>query len=346
MKNRYKTWIIGVLLASLVIPLIVAGINYFMDPLWCFDSSCKYNKYQIDFNERVQKTNYLTYRRKTYQGILFGSSRSAYISQKAFKGISVFSYCMNALSLEETRKYLEYAKKINGSDFKYIFIGLDFPQSDKNYPKLDKSLQPESILPEMKNPFHRIKTLISIDTLKYSMQNYYRSKIGDRYYYYTRDNIKIFRKSDPEEMKSYFNMFLWKYNQFYKNFKYCNKYKTILRKIKDDHPNSTIVVFSTPECDPLLKNFLKYHLLNDYFRWLSEIIDVFGGCYNFMYPSTVTKNYNEYFADAVHTYPETGDLMVDAMYNKKENNTGFGMYIDRKNFEQKKELLKELFRKM
>ncbi|HOT47419.1 MAG TPA: hypothetical protein PLM53_21290 [Spirochaetota bacterium] len=36
-----KKWNIAILLASLIIPLLTVGANYFMDPLWCFSISNK-----------------------------------------------------------------------------------------------------------------------------------------------------------------------------------------------------------------------------------------------------------------------------------------------------------------
>jgi hypothetical protein len=345
-KNRFKIWVIGVLLVSLAIPLAVALINYYLDPFWCFSVSNKYNKYQININERVQKTNYLTYRKLTYQGILIGTSRSAFISQKAFSGLTVFNYSINDLAVEEYPEFLNYAKNINGKEFDYIFLGLDFAQATARQTLQNKELTPNYIFSEAKSPFHIIKTLISIDTLKYSMLTYARSMIGDKYFYYTRDNIQIFRKTDPAELKSYNELFLNKYIKYYKNFIYNGRFKDTLKKIKKDHPSSKIIVFTTPDSEPLIKYFIKYDILDHYFRWLSDIIDVYGGCYNFMYPNTVTKYYNEYFTDVVHTYPKTGDMMVDYMYNGKQNNLGFGMYIDRNNFEQKKRFLLNCIKNM
>jgi len=55
-------------------PCITAGINFFMDPLWCFSLSHRFNQKQDDFNERQQKTNYITFHDFNYPGIIIAAA--------------------------------------------------------------------------------------------------------------------------------------------------------------------------------------------------------------------------------------------------------------------------------
>ena len=95
----------------LIIPIFIAGINYFMDPLWCFNISHKFNQVQGDFNERQQKLNFLTFKSSKYNGIVLGASTSAIIPQSSFNNISVFNFSINGLPLSGFHAYLNSAKK-------------------------------------------------------------------------------------------------------------------------------------------------------------------------------------------------------------------------------------------
>ncbi|MGJ9458149.1 hypothetical protein [Oceanobacillus sp. CF4.6] len=68
--------------------------------------------------------------------------------------------------------------------------------------------------------------------------------------------------------------------------------------------------------------------LPDYKRWLNDIIAVFGGVYNFMYPNSITNDLSNYF-DGHHFYPEVGNMIAETISN--ENPQGvpedFGMYM-------------------
>lgn len=355
MNNNYKKWNIAILLASLVIPLIVMAINYFMDPFWCFSISHEYNRHQNIINERIQKTNYLTYREGRYQGILIGTSRSTCINQHSFRGISVFNYSCNGLSLQEYDKYLKYAKKRCGGTVQYIFLGLDFgqtmggPEAQSPLAPADnaESMEADLIISQANSPLHRIKTLLSADSLKYSLRNYDSYRKGSKFYY-TRDNVKIHTGYTPKELDGIIGLYLDFYDKkIYAKYRYNDNYLMFLKKIKEDNPDTTIIAYTTPDCDPLMKVMMKHDLLDDYFRWLSDIVSVFGGCYNFMYPSTVTKNYYDHFHDTSHTNPHVGDMIADVIFNDKRHaGHDFGLYIDKHNFASRKQYLEELFRKL
>jgi hypothetical protein len=355
MKNNYRKWNIAILLASLVIPCMVIGINYLMDPFWCFSISHKYNQVQEIINERVQKTNYLTFRDAKYQAILIGTSRSTCINQHSFKGISVFNYSCNGLGLQEYVDYLKYAKQRCGGTVKYIFLGLDFGQTmggAETQPLMatagnEGSMDPGQMISRAASPLHRVKTLLSVDSLKYSLRNYdhYR-KIPK--YYYTRDNVKMIAGFTHQELDGIFGLYLDYYDKkWFPGYRYNDAFVKMLKKIKEGNKDATIIVYTTPDCDPLMKAFVKHGLLDYYFRWLSDIVSVFGGCYNFMYPSMITRNYYDYFHDTNHTNPNVGDMIADRICNDKQHaDHDFGMYIDEYNFTARKKVLEELFRKL
>ena len=183
---NYKKWIIITLLISLVMPGIVAGINFFMDPLWCFSLSHRYNMKQDDFNERQQKTNYITFHDFDYRGIIIGASTSTNINQHSFRDLAVYNYAINGLQPIEFLPYLNYAKKRNGHDFDYIFLEMNFLLAANLGPPI---FDAEKIFAETNGWLYRIKSLVSIDTLKFSRRNFMNYLYG-RHIYYDRNNVK------------------------------------------------------------------------------------------------------------------------------------------------------------
>ncbi|HNW27071.1 MAG TPA: hypothetical protein PKN50_01235 [Spirochaetota bacterium] len=343
-----KYWLLTTGLIALILPGIIMGFNYFMDPLWCFSISHKYNQVQIEINERKQKTNYITYRDFSYRGLLVGSSRSAFISQYAFKGLSVYNYSVNGLRLDELSPFTDYAKKRNGRDFEYIFLGLDFENAAR-YP-LDDSMRAATMqnFTETNSLFYRVKTLLSIDTARYSWQNLKNYWHG-YWRYYDRNNVEHIKKHTREEQIGIFTQHMTEYadkkKSRYLNFVYNEKYKQYLEQYKKENNRSRIVVYLTPTALPVLEIIVAYGLLDDYFRWISDVVDVFGEVYLFMYPNRINNDYLVNYFDPSHANPQIGEMIVDAIYNRPiTGDSDFGMVITKSNLKQKRPVLELLMK--
>ncbi len=334
---NFKKWTIITLLLSLIVPGIAAGINYFMDPLWCFSHSHRFNMVQDDFNERQQKTNYITFRDFNYRGIIIGASTSTNISQRSFAGISVYNYAINGLTPGEYLPYLTYAKQRNGRDFEYIFLGLDFLMAASFG---DLQIDAEKVFSETNGWLYRVKTLVSVDTLKFSRKNFMNS-LGVRHIYYDRDNIKHTTPLPPERIALHMQYLMAHFEKSkspysFNNFVYNPGYRATLKKMRDENPRSRFVVFTTPVIMPLMASLVKNRLLGEYLRWIRDIVEIYGDCYHFMYPTAISRDYMNNFHDPNHYNSSVCTLMVDAMYNNTiTGDTDFGMYIDRSNLPRK-----------
>ncbi|HOT44594.1 MAG TPA: hypothetical protein PLM53_09025 [Spirochaetota bacterium] len=343
-----KQWLITTALIALILPAIIMGFNYYMDPLWCFNISHKYNQVQAEINERKQKTNYITFRDFNYRGLLIGSSRSAFISQYSFKGLSVYNYSVNGFRMDELFPFTEYAKKRNGRDFEYIFLGLDFENAARYAIDEATLAVTKQNFDETNSLLYRVKTLLSIDTARYSWQNLKNYRKGF-WRYYDRNNVEHIKKHTREEQLGIFTMHMTEYadkkKSRYLNFTYNENYKADLEKFKMENPRSRIVVFLTPASLPLLEMIVAYGLLDDYFRWIGDVVDVFGQVYLFMYPNRISEDYLDNFFDPSHANPEVGIMIVDAIYNKPiTGDTDFGMLITRSNLKEKLQLLERLMK--
>jgi hypothetical protein len=347
-ETNPEKWFITTVLISLILPAIVAGINYFMDPLWCFNFSNKYNQCQIEINERKQKTNYITFRDFNYRGVLIGSSRSALINQYSFRGLPVYNYSLNDIKIDELSPYVAYAKKRKGGDFDVIFLGLDFENCSRYGIDAAITAGIEQNFEETGGLFYRVKTLLSIDTLKYSYQNLNNYRHG-YWRYYDRNNVEHIKEYTKDELVRIYARHLKNYTDKktsrYLNFSYNEEYKKYLIKFREENSRSLITVYLTPVALPIMDLMARYDLVDDYFRWLSEVLDVFGECYLFMYPNKVTNDYFKYFFDPNHMSPATGDMIADAIYNNKIlGDSDFGMHITRDNFAAKRPVLERLMK--
>jgi hypothetical protein len=350
MEKQFKKWVLTTIMLSLIVPCCVTGINYFMDPLWCFSISHEYNQKQDDFNERYQKTNFINSRGFAYKGIIVGSSTGTTIQQDALKGMHLFNYSINGLLPSEFLSIIDFAKKKNGHDLDYILIGLDFIAASKLLASTVKS-NPEKIFDEINSWLYLPKMLISIDTLKHSINNFMNYQKGT-HIYYDRYNNKYVTPLPREVLELHMKVGIRHHDEsnyplLYNTFQYDNNLKLILKEIKAENPGSRIMVFTTPVIAPLMKLLVEKNLLDDYLRWLAEIVDVFGGCYHFMYPNKITKNYISYFHDPTHCYPPVGSMIIDAILNKKiDGISNFGIYIDKATSKHKLAYLKELMKKL
>jgi len=282
--------------------------NYLIDPLWCFSHSNALNNRQPGFNERQQKTNraFFTGLQK-YDTLLLGSSRTAYIDQHDFEGMTVFNYAADNMMPKEYTEWIEIAKSIKGGEFKTIIIGIDFFGTAENYDsyfeRYYNGLTPKDYLQETKKPFYRYKSLLSIDALKHSMESIKRLKhptISD----YDRNNVRHCSITVTDSQKIHHikaNIAEYK-TPLLLEYRYRTDWKSLLQRLKEKNPNTRFILFTTPVSKPFFETFIiKGQHIDDYARWLKETVEVFGELHHFMDLNSVTENLDNFF-DAHHVY--------------------------------------------
>lgn len=301
---QYKRWFYLTLLIILIPLLSCGAFNYYIDPLWNFNHANQYNLIQMPFNERQQKTNYITFHEFDYDTLILGSSRTTYIDQNDFKGHKAYNYAVSNMLMDEYYDYIEYAKKMRGQDFEYIIIGLDFMATNKNIPR---EFEAPSFYINNTNQFgYRYSTLISLDTLKYSLQNYRASSKGAPVNFaYDRNNVKTLLPVSEEERPTKLQATVDTYRErIYSNYEYADV-KAILSKVKASNPNTKFIIFTTPVNHNLYNLMVEMDLYTYYQQLLTDVVEVFGQVYDFNYPNAVTTD-DRYYYDASHFYPEVG----------------------------------------
>jgi len=335
----YKNWLkISIILLGILL-FTVGLINYYIDPLLCFSHANRFNSKVIDFDERQQKTDDISFKNFNYNALIIGSSRTTFIDQNSFKPLKAYNYACKSMRPSEYISYINYAKARNKKNFDYIIIGFDFFGTNANFntEKYENVKSPKYYLNNITNPLYRLKTILSFDCLKLSIKtiilNLQKSSVNMDYYY-RQDNIKIAHKRSLKDFKSDLNSQLKKYDeQVYKNYIYDKSINNILSKLKKENPKTKFLIYTTPVSLPLFKLMVKDNRFNDYCQWLRDLTRINGNVYNFMDLNSITNNYDKYFMDAHHLYPETAGLIGKRIIAKDNLINDFGFKLTPYNIE-------------
>ncbi len=329
-----KKWIRVWATVIITIVIIIGGLNYIVDPLWTFSHSNPLNSLQKEFNERQQKSNYIYFRgMDKYDGLLFGSSRTTFINQNEFNHMNIYNYDLNDMWPNEYKGYIDFAKKVKGREFKYIIIGSDFYGT--KIPGKREHEKPGFYIKNTQSFLYRYKMLLSIDNFINSIKNIYNS--FEHKFVYDRNNIKyLARVSEKESMERYTNN-LKRHTDNLSGEKYIpnNNYINILKEIKNDNPNTKFIIFTSPVTADLLVSIIRNgKRMDDYERWLREIIEVFGEVHHFMTINSITINLQNYLDDD-HYYPNIAKLVANKISNKNNPDIpkDFGILLTKENID-------------
>ena len=334
-EKAYSGWAKVFLCAVGVILTLIALFNFAVDPLWCFGHVNPWNMKQAGFNERLLKTNLVTFGDFRYRSLLIGSSRVAVLNQNDFKGMDAFNYAAATMVPEEYGEYIRYAAQRKGKGFENIIIGMDFFGSNGNYRKTFEP--PDFYFDTAGSMLYRYRMLLAWDTLRYSMDNL-RGGGGKVRGTYDRCNVRTPKPRTFEERKRLVReqFIFFKTEGYGKNYRYDENLKEKLVRLKLDNPGASFMVFTTPVSEPLFCLMIRMNRLPDYERWLRDLVQVFGRVWNFMDLNTVTRDHEHTFTDLDHVYPATGRLIAHRVLGIRDENVppDFGKLVTRDNIDE------------
>ena len=335
--NIYKKWLLQLTLTSILllspILIVVMGFNYYIDPLWNFNHANDYNDYQMGFDERQQKTNYITTRPFAYDSLIIGTSRVSYMDQHQFQKNDVYNYSLSEMHIDEYLPYINYAKKQKNGSFDKIYMELYF-ESFKIVSSPYK--EPSVFFENASNPLYKYTTLFSRNTWEQSMTNLAYSKANHfgGLKSYNRDNVgttTYVNDNMNEAWKKSIAQF--EQNKATNNYPYDPAYKKKLELLMQENPKTQFIVFTDPIPSVKLKAILNDPLYwNVYERWIYELIDVFGEVHSFQAVSEYTTN-EKYWFDGAHYYPIIGDKMI-AHLEGREQDPSFHILVNKDNIEE------------
>lgn len=336
-----KKFIVAVMAIFVTLTLAVAAFNYWIDPLWHYDHAHAYNDVQVVTDEREQKTANQLYTQKSADTLLIGSSRSTYVHATSFGNWDVYNYSVSNLSMREYQTMMMFAFEQN-PELERVILGVDFFKSSTQEAGAPRSIMNHE--KKVKQPFYRVKNLLSLDVLDYSIGNFKLSAENEitEERLYNREGDAFALKLSEEKTFNQTESKITKFeNTFYgESYEYFPLYKEIMTRVRDTYPEAEKVIYTTPISTELFKALVNTGLFDEYEVWLRDLVDVYGGVWNFMYPNEVTNDITNYY-DGHHFYPEVGDRIAKTI--ESGSPTGdFGTYVTADTIEAHLQEIREL----
>ena len=331
--------------------ILTFGFNYIIDPY------SQNNKFLFKFN-KIKFINddvsfkFIFTKNKEFNTYSFGSSRTSTIDPDLIEKNLVFSRAINAsfgsASLDEIKKFID-STILNTSDFKYVFIGLDFFQFSENWIPT-RPISAQNLIGSNENNMNyvqyiNLKTVNdSIKTLIYNSrgQNFneqscnlecmsYKKK-GMRYYSDFLNNGNYNTQKKVTDGKHYWLRESYDYSQVL-------TLKNILNKLREN--NVTVFIYFNPI------TFQQIYLGTSFFEQLNLIDDIVSNTdakiYDFNNLNMVNLN-NSYFLDPFHFNYKIADCIVNKItLDKSECGHDFGEIIDKNNISAFKHRMKNKY---
>lgn len=327
---RSKSFVIVWLVVFLGGCLFFAGLNYYVDPLWLFVHENRFNQKQWGFDERQQKTNLVRFGKFDFDGLLVGSSRSSYISQANFTDARIFNYAVSGMRPVEFSGYIDFATSVGKRPFKVVYLGMDFFATNKRHP--GSSERAERYVAQSGQPLYRLESLLSYDTFGKSLNNIKKARSSSPCDCYDRQNVKaLVKPSDAIKAAAVNNdVTVYRTKIYGADYVYDDGLKDILLGLRDRHPETRFIPFTTPSSYKIFQVLVQTGRLPDYERWITEMVNIYGGVYDFMGLNSITENLDNY-ADAHHFYEDVGALISERLENRKGGPQDFGTYVTQAN---------------
>ena len=325
----------------LAITVILFGLfNYAIDSMWCFKHANKYNRYQSNIDERQQKTNFLAFKQNGYDTLILGNSRTAQINQNDFKGMKAFNYATAAMTPYEYQGFVENFKVLSGAP-KTIILGLDFNNTIAKKSALEKP--PAYYREKTGESFYRFKTLITKDLFNYSILNLkLKRRIENKKFrqwqiVYDRNNIASLTPSNEAVYREEFDKLIAEISHVFKDsYKYNSEVIRIYGEVVSGNPGSRVIAFTAPMSKPYFCAATKERPA-EFERWLRDMVAIFGEVWHFEHLNSVAENYEQYFVDGNHFYPEVGTMIAHTISGSESTSipAEFGILLTKANIDEK-----------
>lgn len=330
--NKYTRLFFATAIVALLSALL---LNTIVDPAWYICHSNRLNAIKFPFDERVQKTNRLMHSGKSYDGLLFGSSRVSYIDARKIPGADVYNYALGSMYPEEYAGYIAGASRRHR--IRTVYIGLDFFGTAKKRFSFAVQDRPEEYFEAALNPMRILGSFLSADSLRYALKTASMSLCGRADgEYYDADFLK--RMSVGEAMLHeeiiYRQLVLYHEQCYGPTYAWNPALPEILRSLRRQWPELRFVAFTTPISAPMFSLLVHDGRLADFERWIRLLVEAFGSVHDFMGFNSVTTNLDNY-ADAHHFKEHVGEAIIGRISGQHDGiPDDFGILVTPGNLEQ------------
>ena len=318
----------------------MAFFSYLVDPLWCYSHSNRFNLKQEPIDDRQLKTNYLAFGNRAYDTLIIGNSRVEMMDQNDF-GTNAFNYATGGMAPKEYGEYISYAAKVNGRPFARIIMGMSFVHSNEKLNYITGN-PPSHYFDTSNKPFYRYVSLFGADVFRHAWSNAKHSHERKTNMYFDRGNVFRVQRENlnydklmPPRLKEA--------RDSYRDYEYLTELKQILRDIRKANPDSRISIFTPPVAKPLFCAMVEEGRLDDYERWLRDLVAVSREVHHFEYLNSVTRESGTNFFDGSHYYPEIGKVMAHFIMGipDVERAPDFGILLDNTNIDAQLEVIRK-----
>lgn len=317
MNNFFKKKILQIFVATAVFITPIPSLNYLVDPFWCFDHVILLGRYQTGFDERQQKANFLMFNKGAYDTFLLGNSRVSYTDPRDIPG-KAFNFTVSSMRSSELLPYLKFASSRNSKPITTIILGVSFYETNGANP--GSFSPPEEYIKNASTPGFRYRALFSIGLFRHTVSNIKRDLVAkNRLDAYERERKEVLGRQMPlpvpEEVRGIAitaNIAEYRRQINAESYEYLDL-KPVFNELKEAFPEARFLIFTTPVSAHLLKILLEQDRLEDYKRWVSGLVEVFGEAWNFMYFNEVTLNDLNY-KDAHHYSPWICRAIIHKIY--------------------------------
>ncbi|HZS83280.1 MAG TPA: hypothetical protein VFA50_10415 [Stellaceae bacterium] len=310
-RPHFRRYVLS-MMALVIGPLIAVGAFVFaVDPLWISPIDTGITRLYCVKDERQNKIDKARFDSARYDSVLLASSRGNSFDFGT-AGYHTFNFALGGMFPFEYQPVLDLFARYQGEP-KTVFLALDFYGTAEPTKTTDTDKPPQFFIERLADPFYRLRNTLSWQVLAYAASDV--TSCGT-----TPGGYGVFDRTGRmhvghlASLKEFFrraraNLNFYGRERYGVSYTYNAELKDMLKRLRDSHPHSRFVVFTTPESAPMWRLVIEHGRFDDYARWLGEIVEVFGEVHDFLGYNSVTTDY-ENFYDGHHLYPEIGRLVV------------------------------------
>lgn len=342
-RNSYKNWVLCFLCTFASVTGLVMAINYAVDPMWCFNHATPFAEWREFIDERQQKTNLLRFRDFEIDTLIMGSSRvmgAKTLPQEAANSFNLGVSSCIALEYESLLKIFYNARKCYP---KTILLGIDFFGASKVYPDGNRENKSKTSLDsfDASQIMYKFETIATIELCRKSVNLISKNLDGDVSYgdvTYVTGHMEATsyypRLTDLQSKRiSYHNTYM-DFKKTYEIFTYDTLYKKHLGHFTKLPDTTKVIPFITPEGTPFLRLIAETPgRIDDYERMLRDVVDVFGGVWNFMYVNQVTADHT-LWREPSHHLPQVDEWIMEKLAGNDIEISDFGIYVTSDNIDE------------
>lgn len=348
MRNiRMTIWCL--LFFSPVFVFILYPAVYVMlaDPLWQWDHPFHLERWHRPFNERTQKTNYLSSHEIDIDTLIVGSSRSSYINPTWLGSDKGFNYAVSSGKPSEFASHIDYVRKCSCTGLNFILIESSFGHALETENTFE---QPRSYIGNAEDWMKKFKSLFSRSAYKLA-RNASRTP-SYNYYFMGHREISSYRyphiNLDDEQKQRVISSQVKTYREQVYNMPYDNEFSYYIGDVHRAAQETDFVVYTTPVTRHLMKLLCDLGRLDDYERWLRELVGEFGAVLHFMYPNHVSMD-DASFNDAHHPTEATSEKIVNVIMNYRRTGKiegSVGVVLTKENIDKYVQIFRKQFQKL